>query len=92
VKILWSAAAQGDLGRLYTFLARHDLDLADRVLDTLVGAPERLLEFPRRGSRLSEFDPRQVHEIRVGNYLLRYELKGNDILVLRLFHAREDRF
>lgn len=92
MRILWSAAAQADLGRLHSFLARHDLDAADASLDILVEAPEALLDFPRRGSRLSEFDPREVREFRVGSYLLRYELAGTDIFVLRFFHSREDRF
>lgn len=92
MKVQWSAAAQGDLGRLHSFLAQHDLDAADRTLDTLVDAPETLLDFPRRGPRLSEFDPREVREYRCGKYLLRYELTGTDIALLRVFHAREDRF
>lgn len=90
--ILWSAAAQADLHRLHEFLAQHDVDAADRNLDVLIRAPEALLDFPRRGSRLSEFDPREVREFRVASYLLRYELMGTDIVVLRFFHAREDRF
>jgi plasmid stabilization system protein ParE len=92
MRILWSAAAQADLGRLHQFLAQHDLDAADAALDRLVAAPEALVDFPRRGSRLSEFDPREVREFRAGSHLLRYELAKGDILVLRLFHAREDRF
>jgi len=92
MRILWSAAAQADLGRLHQFLAQHDLDAADAALDRLVAAPEALVDFPRRGSRLSEFDPREVREFRAGRHLLRYELAKGDILVLRLFHAREDRF
>jgi plasmid stabilization system protein ParE len=92
MRILWSAAAQADVGRLHDFLARHDLDAADKSLDVLIQSPESLLVFPRRGSRLSEFDPREVRELRVANYLLRYELAGTDIFVLRFFHAREDRF
>jgi hypothetical protein len=39
-----------------------------------------------------EFEPREVREHRVGAYVLRYELRGSDIVVLRFFHPREDRF
>ena len=92
MRIVWSSVAWADVDRLYAFLAEHDLDAADAVFDKLANAPEALLEFPRRGPRLSEFDPREVREFRIGNYLLRYELVGTDIYVLRFFHAREDRF
>ena len=41
---------------------------------------------------MSDFDPREVREYRVADYLLRYELRNMDIIVLRFFHAREHRF
>lgn len=90
--IVWSSAAWADIDRLHAFLAEYDLGAADAVFDRLANAPAKLLDFPRRGSRLSEFDPREVREFRVGGYLLRYELAGSDIRVLRCFHPREDRF
>jgi plasmid stabilization system protein ParE len=92
MRILWSSVAWADVDRLHAFLAEHDIDVADAVFDRLANAPAALLTFPRRGSRLSEFDPREVREHRVGGYLLRYELIGTEILVLRFFHAREERF
>lgn len=91
VSIRWSREARGDLDRLIDFMFVYDAALADDVERQLVQAPRRLLEFPRRGMRLSEFEPREVRELRIGRYLLRYELAGTEILVLRFFHGREDR-
>lgn len=90
--IRWSYEAREDVDRLVDFIAAHDPILASEIEQVLSQAPKKLLDFPRRGSRLSEFDPREVREFRIVNYLLRYELAGPDIIVLRLFHAREDRF
>jgi plasmid stabilization system protein ParE len=92
MRIVWSSSAWADVDRLHAFLAEHDLDIADAVFDRLANAPSTLLDFPRRGPRLSEFDPREVREFPVGHYLLRYELIDADLFVLRFFHAREDRF
>ena len=92
MKIVWSSAAWEDLDRLHAFLAEHDLDTADMVFDQLANAPAALLDFPRRGSRLSQFDPQEVREFRVSAYLLRYEMTASNVFVLRFFHAREDRF
>ena len=89
--IVWTSAAWADVDRLHAFLAEHDLDAADAVFDTLANSPSALLDFPRLGSRLSEFDPREVREFRVGHYLLRYELRRSELFILRFFHAREDR-
>jgi plasmid stabilization system protein ParE len=89
MRIVWSSAAWADVDRLHSFLADHDFDVADAIFDRLANSPSDLLDFPRRGSRLSEFDPREVREFRVGHYLLRYELRRSEIFVLRFFHARE---
>lgn len=90
MRIVWFAEAWDDLDRLHAFIAQHDIDAADAVLDQLARAPEALFEFPRRGSRLSGYAPREVREFRVGNYRFRYEIQGNQIFVLRFFHFRED--
>lgn len=92
MSIRWSKEARDDVDRLADFVAAYDPVLASAIEQELSNAPKRLLQFPRRGPRLSEFDPREVREYRVGGYLLRYELNGADIMVLRFFHAREDRF
>ena len=90
--IRWSSEARDDVDRLADFVAAYDHVRGSEIELELSQAPKRLLEFPRRGPRLSEFDPREVREYRVGGYLLRYELADADIHVLRIFHAREDRF
>jgi plasmid stabilization system protein ParE len=92
VSILWSPEARDDVDRLADFVAAYDPVLAGELEQELSQAPKRLLQFPRRGSRLSEFDPREVRELRIGPYILRYELSGRDIVALRFFHARADRF
>lgn len=90
--IRWSSEARDDVDRLADFVAAYDPIRAGEIEQELGQAPKKLRQFRRRGSRLSEFDPREVREYRVGSYLLRYELSGTDIIVLRFFHAREDRF
>ena len=92
MRIVWSSAGWADIDRLHAFLAERDLDAADAVFDRLSSAPSALLEFPRRGTRVSRYDPREIREFRIGHYLLRYELREEEIAVLRFFHAREDRF
>jgi len=92
VIIRWTHLARADVDRLVDFVAAYDAAQADEIEDRLSEAPKSLLRFPRRGSRLTEFEPREVRELRVGRYLLRYEFTGYDIYVLRFFHGREDRF
>lgn len=91
MRIVWTYAAWEDVERLHAFLADRDFDAADAMFDKLVGAPEGLVDFPRRGARLAQYDPREVREFRVASYLLRYEIQSSDIFVLRFFHSKEDR-
>ena len=46
---------------------------------------------PRIGEQLFEFEPREVRRLIVGQYELRYEMQGETIYVLRLWHTRERR-
>ena len=89
--IRWSQEARDDLDRLADFVFDYDPLRANELEVQLNQAPKKLLEFRRLGARLSRFNPREVRELRIGRYLLRYELIGSEIRVLRLFHAREDR-
>ena len=91
MKIVWSAAAWTDVGRIYAFLAEHDLDAADQTFDRLVNAPSQLLDFPRRGSRLRQTKDLEIRELRTGSHIVQYGLKQDEIQVLRFFHGREDR-
>ena len=90
--IKWSPQARNDVDRLVDFVAAHDPAKADEIEVGLSDAPKKLLHFSRLGSRLSEFDPREVRELRLARYVLRYELFREEIRVLRIFHGREDRF
>jgi plasmid stabilization system protein ParE len=92
VNIKWSFEARDDVDRLADFIAAYDPVLASEIEQELAQSPEKLVSFPRRGVRLSAFDPREVREFRVNRYLLRYELVKTDIYVLRFFQVREDRF
>lgn len=61
------------------------------MVRSLTEAPRRLLEHPRLGEKLEEFEPREVRRILVGRYEMRYEIAVDTIYVLRLWHTREDR-
>ena len=66
-------------------------DAAARVVRQLSRAPDRLRDYPRIGEKLPAYEPREVRRILVGNYELRYEIANAAILVLRIWHCRENR-
>lgn len=87
----WTGRALSDLGRLHEFLAPVNRGAAARTVQSLTAAPASLLENPRIGESLEEFEPREVRRILVGHYEMRYEIQDSTIYVLRLWHTREDR-
>ena len=91
MELKWTSQALSDLARLYEFLAPVSRSAAARTVQSLVAAPARLLEQPRIGEKLEEFEPREVRRVLVGHYEMRYEIQGPTLYVLRLWHTREDR-
>jgi plasmid stabilization system protein ParE len=91
MELKWTSEALSDLARLFEFLAPANKAAAAQAVQALTAAPERLLDLPRMGKRLDEFDPREVRRILVGRYEIRYEVLESAIYVLRLWHTREDR-
>ncbi|MAA73352.1 MAG: plasmid stabilization protein [Salinisphaeraceae bacterium] len=87
----WTSKALADLACLYEFLAPVNHPTAARLVQALTKAQTRLLTNPRIGEQLFQFEPREVRRILVGDYEIRYELIGETIYVLRLWHTREDR-
>jgi plasmid stabilization system protein ParE len=91
MKIKWTSKALSDLVRLYEFLAVKNRQAAVQTVQSLSAAPDRLLDQARIGEKLDEFDPREVRRIVVGRYEMRYEIQESIIIVLRIWHTREDR-
>jgi plasmid stabilization system protein ParE len=60
-------------------------------VQSLRAATARLRDHPRLGSRLDKYVPREVRRLFVGDYELRYEIQASTIIVLNLWHTRDDR-
>jgi plasmid stabilization system protein ParE len=91
MELRWAPAARSDLERLHQFLEPFDAKAAAQVIRRIVAMGDNLVEQPRLGERLEEFDPREVRRIIVGRYELRYELTPEALFILRIWHTREER-
>ena len=88
MNLKWTRKALSDLARLYEFLVPVNKPAAARTVQSLTAAPRRILEQPRIGERLDEFEPREVRRILVGHYEIRYEIQASTLYVLRLWQTR----
>lgn len=93
MKLLWTSKATSDLARLHEFLAEVNQPAADRALQALVAAPERLLAHLRLGEPVEGFEGREIRRLVLvlGAYELRYEVQAETIYLLRIWHTRESR-
>ena len=89
VALRWTQSAYGDLRRLYEFL--EPVNPGAAVRSVRLNRVERIPAEPRLGERLPRFGPREVRRVLAAKYEIRYELTDSDVVVLRIFHAREDR-
>lgn len=91
MQLKWTSKALADLARLYEFLVPVNRLAAARTVQSLTVAPTNLLDNPRIGEKLEEFEPREVRRLLVGHYEMRYELQESNIYILRIWHTREHR-
>ena len=91
MRLRWTTPTNADLIRLHAFLELASPRAALQVVARLNDATRRLLQFPRIGMRLPEYDPREVRRLIVGDYEMRYELVDDLIYIVRIWHGREDR-
>lgn len=91
MQIVWTHKAQFDLERVYNFLIVVDKRIADRVFDSLLAAPSRLLDHPHIGERVDANFPTEVRRLLIGSYELRYSVSESAIYILRIWHTREQR-
>ena len=57
MNLKWTSKALSDLARLYEFLVPVNKPAAARTVQSLTAVPRRILEQPRIGERLDEFEP-----------------------------------
>jgi plasmid stabilization system protein ParE len=92
-ELLWLPEAKEDIARLHEFLKHKNPDAASRAVDLLLAGADRLLNFPEIGKPLGdELKRRELYlAFGAGAYVLRYILTRNKIIVIRVWHSRENR-
>ncbi len=90
--LVWSPAARRDLIRLREFVEPHNPHAARRSSEKIRMAGNLIFDNPAIGTRI---EGREDYELytpfgRYG-YILRYQIIGQKIVILKIWHTREDR-
>ncbi len=91
MRIRWLPRAERDLGRLYDFLKDVAPRAAARSIQNIIAAVRRLSDYPRVGRIIETYQPREVRALVVNDYEVHYEIIDEWLIILRVWHAREDR-
>jgi plasmid stabilization system protein ParE len=90
--ISYTPEAIGDLIRCRKFIEQKNSEAAERISKTLRKGIKQLKTFPNIGVEVQEApNPEVVHDLILGNYIVRYLLKTNEVFILRIWHHKEDR-
>ena len=94
MRLVVSRAATADLERLRHFLAHWDTQLAVRAISAIDDAGQSLANYPERGRSVGIPGIRELI-IPFGRsaYVLRYAYSASrdEVVILRIWHGREDR-
>jgi len=85
MKISYTPEAIRDLIRLRQFIEQKNPQAAKRIADAIRKGIKQLKTFPNIGVEVEEAP--NPH----GNYIVRYLLKTKEVLILRLWHHKENR-
>lgn len=92
-EIVWLPEALADVARLRAFLEDKNPSAAARAAQTLRDGAKLLRGFPELGRPMNDDTGRRELFLAFGSgaYVLRYMLDGDAVVILRVWHSRENR-
>lgn len=92
LKLVWSPAARRDLIRLREFIEPHNPSAAKRSSEKIRKAAKLIRDNPAIGTRIEDREDREFFTpFGQGGYILRYQIIGQAIVILKIWHSRENR-
>ena len=93
MRLIWLDQSRSDLERLYDFLLDKDPLAAKRAVQLIRKGAKQLLRFPEIGRRMDDDTHRRelILPFGAGAYVLRYQRRDQEVVVLRVWHSREAR-
>jgi plasmid stabilization system protein ParE len=92
-EIRWLPEALSDIERLYRFLYEKNPEAAARAAATILQGANQLKSIPSAGRPMPDETSRREWFIAfgAGAYVLRYRLDKSVIVIIRVWHSRENR-
>ena len=82
--------AYTDIDEIRAYIAGHDQDAADRVVDEIFDVLRALVSFPQRGHKRPDLTSRPLRFTLVREYLIAYAPDEKPLWVLAVVHGRRN--
>ena len=89
-RVVWSDSARENLRSIAEHIALDSLHYAKVFVQRIIGAVERLRDFPKIGRTVPEYDDETLREIVFHNYRIIYRLTEEQVIVLAVVHGSRD--
>ena len=87
MKVIWTEQALARLTEIQDFIARANLNAAERLVRRIVERGEGLSKFPEMGRMVPELPGTGIREIIEGRYRIVYRLQTKAVQVLTVFEG-----
>ena len=93
MNIRWLPASLQDIERLYEFLIEKDPIAATRAIELILSGSRKLKDMPELGKPMNDDTGRRELYLPFGSgaFVLRYKLDGKIVVIIRVWHSRENR-
>ena len=85
--IRWTRQAADDLESIADFISEDSIHYASLFVINVLGAVQRLENFPRSGRIVPESNDPIIREIILGNYRIVYRVKPEIVEILTIYHG-----
>ena len=92
-KVVWRERAVEDISRLYDFLFEKNEEAAKKAAQVILKGSSLLEDSPKLGRPMADGTERRELFVPFGSgfYVLRYFLASDVVIIVRVWHGREDR-
>jgi addiction module RelE/StbE family toxin len=92
MKISYTPEAIHDLKKLREFIEVKNSSAAQRAATAILKGISQLKTFPYLGVEGQQApEPEMVRDLIIGDYIVRYLVRSNEINILRVWHHKEER-
>lgn len=87
MKVTWSPLAIERVLEIAAWIAAERPDAAEKLVDGIFAAVERLREFPESGRKVPEFERPELREIIYRKYRIVYRTESDVVEILTVRHS-----